>query len=204
MRLINSAGRVPGPKPGTGSWICCSGLPNFSSERPGRGKAQRAGGEPPAAVVAAHQDQVFLDQQRGCDQRGVGETRRQGRSVRGARSPRCPHRCGDGCSETFPADMRRAIRALPAGRRACRPPRRKPVGDFGIEPALLGEIGQKIAVDLDPVCRVERLQPDGEQLRRAIIGRVWVAGENSCFFETSNPAASASTCRSVPMACYRR
>lgn len=47
-----------------------------------------------------------------------------------------------------------------------------PLGDFAIEPVLLGEIRQQMVVDLDPVRRVERLQPDAEEFRRAVIGRV--------------------------------
>ena len=46
------------------------------------------------------------------------------------------------------------------------------VGQFGIEPALLGQIGTEIIVDLQPAVEFERLQADGEQLGGTVIGGV--------------------------------
>ena len=44
----------------------------FFDQPPRRGKAQRAGGKPPAVLAAPHDDQVLLHQQRGAVQGGQG------------------------------------------------------------------------------------------------------------------------------------
>ncbi len=46
------------------------------------------------------------------------------------------------------------------------------IGLLGMDAPLLGELEIEGIVDLDPVVQVERLQADGEELRRAVIGRV--------------------------------
>ena len=167
----------------------------FFDQRPGRGKAQRTGGQPPAAVVAAHQDQVFLDEQRGRDQRGIAETIGSAscRDCLQRRSPRS-RRAGApvGFGKSRQRDARRADRALRAGRRACRPPRRKPCRGF---PHRAGASRRDRHADGSSTSiqsvEIERLQPDGEELRRAVIGRV--GGQASAgihaFLKASNPAA---------------
>lgn len=145
-------------------------LAEFFEQRPGRGKAERAGGEPPAVFAAAHQDQVFLDEQRGRDKRRLGEVALGIAGGADHLDPatgtpmglgKCPRQVRFEQVEHFALGIARAVFLDEHG-----------AGHFGIEPLLLGEERQEMFVDFDPVGQGKRLQPDGEQLGRAIIGRV--------------------------------
>ena len=99
-----SAVRVPGPKPGTGSWISCSGLPNFSVSDQDEGKHS----EPAASRQPLSPRRIRIrsswTSSEAATQRRVGKARRQRRCVPRRRRPRCPRRCGDGCAGIAPAD----------------------------------------------------------------------------------------------------
>ena len=148
------------------------GLPNFSVSDPGGREAQRAGGQTPAVLAPAHDDQVFLHQQGGALERRHVLLRFQSVQFRMA---------GDGQPAVLEAV------ALRKTRRQMRVQQRQHLGlcilssslgdedfrpMFGMDAPLPGQLEIEGVVDLDPVREIELLQPDLEELRRAVIGGV--------------------------------
>ena len=143
--------------------------PELLAERPGRGEAQRRGGEAPAGLALAQEHEILLHQARGDLQR------REPRRIQ--RHPAAGREDLDHLAAA-PVDIGKALRQVFGeerqhfGLRRLRP---RLGGEhlFGVRrahPLLLAEEGRQVCVDVDPLGGVERFDPDLEEFRRAVIG----------------------------------